>query len=487
MKTNGLFQGLLLATVLAAGFLVVWGVIGMWAVEVGASATLRHREVEFLLFQVDGAARVGHTVSRTGMRYRDLEGRPVPPPEHGQEPQPPALLPAARAGSQDRVLPWLLRMRSFTDGRVPAAYWYFVSKGQPDGAGYFVGYDSLTCTRIGYLGTAGFGPTPPPREQRIPFAGATFGTRAGVFCTQGDRNPTEHPSGNYQAARVPRGFPLPWHVFVLGRDGKVYRADLQEHTLRVVLEEPRLRSAALVSPVPEPVEGGFRRLAVRTEQEVLVLDESGRVLERYPIPEVLRGGDVWFRQTSAAEAVMFSKSAPDFLAEKEDYHICWVAPGGRHREAEVRLQNQVVAPGVQHWGALVVPSPLAAASLVGGLRTPDHLDSGRAATPWQALRLSLTEFGPLLASAQLLAALLAVLCYRRQVRYGVGRAERIAWPLFVLLLGLPGWVGYRFGRSWPVLEACPACGTRAPRDRGDCAHCEEAFPRAALTGAEVFA
>jgi hypothetical protein len=89
--------------------------------------------------------------------------------------------------------------------------------------------------------------------------------------------------------------------------------------------------------------------------------------------------------------------------------------------------------------------------------------------------------------AQLLAAGLAILCYRRQVRYRGSRSERIVWPLFVLALGLPGWVAYRFCRTWPVLETCSACGVGVPRDRGECAHCEADFPAPALKGTEVFA
>jgi hypothetical protein len=82
---------------------------------------------------------------------------------------------------------------------------------------------------------------------------------------------------------------------------------------------------------------------------------------------------------------------------------------------------------------------------------------------------------------------LAVLCYHRQLRYGERGWDRWLWLLFVLVLGLPGWIGYRFGRSWPVLEACPGCGTSARRDREACVHCEADFPRPALRGTEVFA
>jgi hypothetical protein len=70
---------------------------------------------------------------------------------------------------------------------------------------------------------------------------------------------------------------------------------------------------------------------------------------------------------------------------------------------------------------------------------------------------------------------------------GIRGSERVIWPLFVLAFGLPGWVGYRFGRRWPVLESCPKCGVDVPRDREDCTDCEVAFPGPALKGTEVFA
>ncbi len=135
----------------------------------------------------------------------------------------------------------------------------------------------------------------------------------------------------------------------------------------------------------------------------------------------------------------------------------------------------------------VFPSPLVLNVVLGIFLPRDLLEEGRAATFPEALARTLTEFWPALTIAQLLAAGLAVHCHRRQVRYGASGRERVAWPLFVLLLGLPGWIGYRFGRSWPVLEACPTCGEGVPRDRGDCTRCRAEFPKPALQGVEVFA
>ena len=44
---------------------------------------------------------------------------------------------------------------------------------------------------------------------------------------------------------------------------------------------------------------------------------------------------------------------------------------------------------------------------------------------------------------------LAALCFRRETQRGSPVIWRTIWPTFVLLLGIPGWVGYRFGWHWP--------------------------------------
>jgi hypothetical protein len=487
MNREGVFQPLALAAVLAAGFVVVWCLLGMWAVGVGEYVAGRGPGGARLLFLADGTPRVAYAAGRHGERqYRDLGGNPVPPPETEAGwlvgSRLPAALPARPAGEA----PWDRRVRSFADGGVPPVYWYVVSDGRPDGAAYFVGYDSQSKACVGYLGTAGFRAGPVPPGELIPFGGATAGPAARVFCTQRDHNPTEHPEER-TGGRAPRGSVSMWDVYVLGRDGKIYHADLHARTLQVALDEPGLRSAALVAGVADPVRGTPHRLAARTDDAVLVLDERGGMLQRYPIPEALRGGDVTFAETSGGEALMYWNSPFDNLATEVEYRICRVAPDGRCREAGVTLPWPGPMRSLRVFGGVVVPAPLVLGGLVGIGRPRELLDEGLATTYPEALARALTEYGPGLAIAQLLAVVLAVLCYRRQVRYGASGAGHVVWPLFVLLLGLPGWVGYRFGRSWPALEACPACGAGVPRDREGCARCEAEFPRPALKGTEVFA
>jgi hypothetical protein len=105
----------------------------------------------------------------------------------------------------------------------------------------------------------------------------------------------------------------------------------------------------------------------------------------------------------------------------------------------------------------------------------------------QALARAFGDFWPSLLISSLVSLPLAVLCYRRQMRYQVARSQRILWPLFVFLFGVPGWVGYLTCRSWPVLEPCPACGSIVPQDRLECAACQAGFPLPPRRGTEVLA
>jgi len=489
MANKEMFQPLVLAAILAAGLAVVWGLASMWAMEVGAYVAGAYPGSEQLLFLADGTARVAHDGGEHGGRqYRDLDGRPVPSPENDDfgwlvMSSLPAALPS---GGQAGEVSWSQRIRSFTDGRAPATYWYFMTDGRPGGTGYFVGYDSQSRQCVGYLGTGGFREAPPPAGELFPFGGLTSGPGSRVLCAQGDNAPTEHPV-HRPGGRAPQGSASAWDVYVVGHDSKIYHADLHSRTVQVALDKPRLRSAALVAGMPEPVLGTPYRLAARTDDTVLVLDERGRVRKRYPIPELLRGQELAFAETTAGEALLYSHKPPGMLDTEVEYRIYWIAPAGRSREARVTLPWHDGMRPLRTFGGMVMPAPVVVGSFVAFLRPAGLLEQGVAATYPEALRRALLELWPALLLAQLLAAGLAVLCYRRQVRYGASRGERLVWSLFVLAFGLPGWLAYRFGRSWPVLESCPACDAAVPRDRGCCGHCEAEFPRPALKGTEVFA
>ncbi len=487
MKAKGIVQPLVLAAVLAVGFATVWGLLGMWAVTVGDYVTRSGVRVEHLRYLPDGTVLVEEVeVGRhQSPRYRDLEGNPAPRPTADSSHWLTfAALPAGLPGRVGDAL-WGNRIRSFADGRSPAGYWYFIADGRPDGAGYFVGYDSKSSACLGHLGTAGFRAGPLPPEELLPFTGPVGGLEPRVLCTQPYRGETDHPDEN-AAGQAPRGSLSTWDVYVVGRDGKVYHADLHNRTLEVALDEPGLRSAAVTLGVHDPVRGTPHYLAVRTDDAVLVLDERGGLRKRWPVPASFRGRELHYAETSGGEALLCWNGPYDSLVPEVEYHLAWVSADGRCREAGVTLPNAGATKTPALAGA-VFPSPLGLAGYLACERAGQLLNEGLSATYPDALARALTEFRSALLIAVLVGGGLAALCYRRQVRYGAGAAERVVWPLFVLALGLPGWVGYRFGRSWPVLEACPGCGARAPRDRGDCARCAAEFPPPALKGTEVFA
>jgi hypothetical protein len=86
-----------------------------------------------------------------------------------------------------------------------------------------------------------------------------------------------------------------------------------------------------------------------------------------------------------------------------------------------------------------------------------------------------------------LALVLAMMAKRRSRVFGLSKREQFAWAVFVLLLGLPAYVGFLLSRRWPIRLLCPNCHARAPRDRSACAECGARFPAPALKGIEIFA
>lgn len=477
---------MVLAGILSAGFLVVWAVISLWAVQVGEHVWGSPRNA-VLIFLPDGTPRVMYISDDNAREYRDLEGNAVPAPKEIHGGLSAAHLPAAWPGpasagdtSPDQ------RIRSFTDGGAAPVFWYFLSDGASDAKAYFVGYDSKTKACVGYLGAAGFRTDPLPPDEQLPFVGPASGEGARVFCSQVSGSPVAHPMDQMAWQALP-GCASPWDVYVFAPEGKIYHADLQGRTLSVALDDRHLRSGAMLLGLPNPTLGVPFRLVARVDAAVLVLDGLGQVLKQYPIPETLRDKDLNFAETSNGEALVYWHSPLDGLATQVEYRFYWVSQGGDYQEANVTLPWTSEMRAQQIFTGVEMPAPLVAICAVAMSRPTQLLEEGLALTYREALGRALIEFGPSLLFAQLLAAGLALLCYRRQVRYAARGPERVAWTLFVLAFGLPGWIGYRFGQSWPALQTCPECAMAVPRDREDCARCAAEFARPALKGTEVFA
>jgi hypothetical protein len=143
-------------------------------------------------------------------------------------------------------------------------------------------------------------------------------------------------------------------------------------------------------------------------------------------------------------------------------------------------------PHVRVWvGVLSVPVPIAGAIRVATDLAREYRRTGQAATYAEGLAMACREAIPAGIALALVSAVLAVLTYRRQRKYGLPWAA--VWAAFVFLGGIPGFLGFRFHRRWAAREGCPACAQVVPRDRESCAHCGTEFPRPAPRGTEVFA
>jgi hypothetical protein len=489
MLRKGVFQPLVLATVLALGFMAVCSAVDSWIIsgyrEDAASVG------ENLGFLPDGSPVVAsHPDGLSGAVYfRDLQGNPVTLTRdalgtilHGD------LLPANPPQSSDD-LPWDDRFRLLGDARMPATHWYFLSDGRRDGTGYFVGYDGSSKICIGYLGTSGFSTEPLSSMELFPFGGTASSPSNSRLVVESERGYANGAFfvGRRSSGKAPQGYLNPWDAYIFGRDGKIYHVDLQARSVRVILEDPRLRCVATSAHVESANDGALFRLVARTDDAILVMNVNGKPLARYPIPDVLRDLPLTFTESRSGEAMLYWSSPQDSLGSEKEYRIFWVEPDGNFREATATLAQPGELRSMRFCAGVTMPSPFGlTCSYVRG-RCRELLNNGLLATPTEALLRAFTEYWPALAIAQTIALALAVLCYRRQVLYGSSRTERIVWPLFVLLFGLPGWIGYRFGRSWPVLESCPDCGAAVPRDRESCLRCSNDFPRPALKGTEVFA
>jgi hypothetical protein len=491
MLRKGIFQPLVLAIVMAVGFMAVCFAVNSWIISgyledaVGVG--------ENLGFRPDGTPLIAShpDASHGGPHFRDLQGNPVTLSVDDMSASLQGCLLQANPPQGSDDLAWDDRFLQLADGRMPATIWYFLSDGRREGAGHFVGYDSYSKVRIGCLGTAGSRKGPLPAEEWFPFGGRADPFHNSRLVVGSGRYSTysnglgyaEGPSGG----RAPQGLLNAWDAYIFGLDGRIYHADLQARTVHVILENSQLRSVAKSAWSEDANRGMLWRLAARTDDVIWVLNAQGKPVARYPIPEVLRNLDLTFAESKAGEAVLYWNSPENSLATEQEYRIFWVKPDGRFREAAVTLVHRGKLRPMRVYGGVTMPSPLGLGCSYVRVRYKELLTKGLSATPAEAFVRALTEFWPALAMAQMIAFGLAVLCYRRQRRYGTSRTERIVWPLFVLLLGLPGWIAYRFGRSWPALEACAECGAAVPRDRANCARCEVDFARPALKGTEVFA
>lgn len=70
-------------------------------------------------------------------------------------------------------------------------------------------------------------------------------------------------------------------------------------------------------------------------------------------------------------------------------------------------------------------------------------------------------------------------------RYNFSLRAHIAWAIFHLFTGLPGFLAFLV-HDWPARERCPNCNKLRAVNRHQCEHCAGEFPPSSRDGTEIF-
>jgi hypothetical protein len=466
----------------AAGMhVVVYWVQGTYQATVG-----NRREAVLLNFSANGEpflSRISLSRSLGAYIYSDLDGIPIT--IHPQDELRMAMdLPARRpTANSTQPMPWSERIVGFADDRNPVDYWYLVHDGQSAGHAYFEGFSGATKRRVGYIGTAGF------REDAVPPA-EQFPIRGGV---NWNLNQIASEYSHYRTSIEPPYVPqiTGEHQFggslvFLNGETTLYEVDLASRLVR----EPLSQTAAPIRSIALGSDSKSECLGVRTDTAVHILEPDGRQTF-LPLAPELRERNIEIVQRDPTGFTVAALMSTDL--DSGIYHVRVYSAADDGKLSAPKDVDVVRFGDPDSFARFAPETPLLLGSpavMLGGLLGIRAFDLERlsAAPTWQAAAaMALREYAGYLAATVIAGLALAIACYRRQARYAVAGRARWLWPLFVFLFGLPGWLGYRYRRKWPVLEPCPACHKPAPRNDNSCVRCGQAFPAPALLGTEIFA
>jgi hypothetical protein len=295
-------------------------------------------------------------------------------------------------------------------------------------------------------------------------------------------------AGHSWSPRTDRWDVPPRWVF-LPSGTRLLKADLGARTVTTVFEtwEPIVEPGVpwLAAWTGHPTKE--RTILVRTTRQILELDLNHRVLKSFTIPTAAdrRSSVQWFTRDDGQAIAVFAPmplpGEPDSPQKRKVYRIA--GDGSIQDQFELELQSGPVPQQTQELlGVLGFPVPailLLIPVIEFGIDQVWNYPPGLAAL----LKDTWLAFSAIAA----LSLILAVMAWRRSRAFGLARGEQITWATFVLLFGVPAYVGFRLHRRWPTRQPCPNCQARVPRDRVACARCGSRFPDPSLKGIEIFA
>ncbi len=481
-RSNSIGTSMLVAAIVALGIGAAWCTVAGWVGKIITNMMQTEGDYESILVNVDGQPLIVRTLRAdpTSEEMLTLEGQPVKASRQD-------LLYPAYMQHTDQVPmqgrpDWQSRITSANDGGTPELYWYLVHDGRPNGRAYGVGFHSKTKLAVGYFAREGFSDTRPPREQWFEVRGST-GLAAATVIT----NVNQPYFSRASDALIP----------LLAND-KLWVIDVAKREVKALADCPAAEQVGSVwrlpKEPPKPDPDALNQSAqlttptdvvVRQPDSVLVVDQRTGKQRAFALPPEVRRAMLASFLLGDGNLLLLSW---DLRRWQEGQDMFWIAPGGEViRRHHIRLAGNYVAQSEAVFGwfaAIVAPAPIAS----GVILTCSPLvmvESGQVESYSAGLVKLLRATWLSMLVVLLAGGLGAVAAYRRQKRFGLPHAG--AWAAFAFVLGVPGWIAYRFHRKWPVLEECPACHQASPRDREACLDCGALFPPPPLKGIEVFA
>ena len=482
-----------MATTLAVGFGTLWfvlvNVVGEGVFDALASPPAWPPR-ENLAVRADGTPLIASTPRGVlNAEYRELNGRAVSERGDLRLLDPFWLGTLSRASELGRLLVpsgWENRLKLFVDDQHKSLNWFFVHDGKIDGTGYFVGYDRADSRIVGYIGQSGYTSNPVPTGERFPvrfdlMGGVPYWSAAkiqlfrGVLLDQG-LLPT----------------PIPSRMVYVPARNRLYLVDLSTRTVQIVFESPEMIESFSV-----PIESPSTVSGQPSRGPIQVVRTSGHLHRLNHRHEVSRTSSIPTDSDRAFPASVYELSNGEAFAAFDRWRIC-----DDERNIEPRILYRIAADGtLADQSELMLQSgmlkwhmqstaPVFRCALASPLMLPlveplmimfiDQERSFAAATA-----AMFRNSWPSLLGIVALSALLAAATWRRARAFALPAPERLVWVIFVLLCGLPGYVGYRLHRRWPLRQACPRCCARVPWDREVCTACGKEFPTAAVKGIEI--
>jgi hypothetical protein len=486
------YQPFCLALVLAFAVQIGWSLAVGTVVEVWTSMSVDDEQSytsESLVLTGAGEPVIQRTTTTNYPEYKwsteffDAETRAVREPETLTAGAPVQLVPSLGFG-RDR---WDRIVQEFGESyydvphsvgavTAPDNDWqgvYFVIADAAMSRGYFELFDTSSRERLGYLGTGGFRETPPPAEEQFE---AEPRDQSYVFRTsailwhrdleqlrsqinqQGVQTPVDRVSDSEP------GFPFhPGQCIVL-TGGRPLLVDIRERSTTPICPETDVSSIGLICPAGVGADGRHTLLiAARTADTLLLLHPHSGARTEYPLPADLSGRDLTVHVLPEGGLVLQQYASPDTptgLASGTSYgvNVWWLSRQGEvSRQAHYQLSlsggQSVSETASMNLIQLIAGAPLVAA-VVDLAFIPAVGPWGDEPSYWEALPGMLRLAWPGVLLVLMCGAGLAWWTDRQRTQARLPRCW--GWIAFVFLFGLPGYLGYRLHRQWPVRKLAPA-------------------------------